>query len=85
MNCKYSGKEDGNESKWIQIAMTIRFKIFSYLECKKADWIGIENILSWEDNMIHTQTTSLYDDINFAILCSQKINNDGDYSYWTTQ
>lgn len=32
--------------------------------------------------MIHTQTTSLYDDINFAILCSQKINNDGDYSYW---
>lgn len=82
MNCKYSGKEDGNESKWIQIAMTIRLKIFSYLECKKADWIGIENILSWEDNMIHTQTTSLYDDINFAILCSQKINNDGDYSYW---
>ena len=35
--------------------------------------------MSWEDNMIHTQTTSLYDDINFAILCSQKINNDGLY------
>lgn len=80
MNCKFSGKE--NESKWIQIAMILRFKIFSYLECKNLDSFKIEDILSWEDNVRHAQITSLYDDINFAISCSQKINNDGDYSYW---